>query len=79
MTPSELMFPQGSSLRAAAIRLAVGNPIHWGPNWWYVIPGGAASWVLKVRHGIVQEIGIADKRVTSSVSQNRLFLRTFGV
>jgi hypothetical protein len=44
-----------------------------------VVPNGSTHGILKVVHGRIQEIGVADKRVTSSVSQNRLFLRTFGV
>jgi hypothetical protein len=34
-----------------------------GLNDWYLVPGKAAYGVLKVRNGVIQEIGIADKRM----------------
>jgi hypothetical protein len=34
-----------------------------GLNDWYLVPGRSAYGVLKVRNGIIQEVGIADKRV----------------
>lgn len=55
-----------SSLRAAAARLNLGKPIHWGPNRWYVIPGPEASWVLKAQQGTIREIGIASNRLTGT-------------
>jgi len=34
--------------------------------------------VLKVRHGIIEEIGIVNKRITGTRRARRRFLHTFG-
>lgn len=66
----------GMSLASAAARLHLDQPIRWGVNRWYVIPGREANSIIKVRRGIVCEIGIADKRLTASrADQRRLFAR----
>ena len=45
-----------------------------GANDWYVVPGKVADGILKVRHGVIEEIGIADKRLlTSHKAQYRFF------
>jgi hypothetical protein len=61
-----------------AHKLHVGRRYHVGKNYWYVIPNGSSHGILKVVNGRIQEIGVADKRVTASVGQDRRFLRTFG-
>ena len=33
-----------------------------GLNDWYLVPGAQAYGVLKVRYGVILEIGVADKR-----------------
>ena len=67
----------GASLVSARRRLKIGKPFHIGANDWYIVPGAAANGVLKVRHGVVQEIGIADKRVTRGRSAQQRFLSSF--
>jgi sugar lactone lactonase YvrE len=67
----------GSSLRAAAGQLTLGRPIHWGPNSWYVIASRNASWVLKVQHGTVTEIGIASHRLTATRADQTWLLASF--
>jgi hypothetical protein len=67
----------GTRAGAAARRLRAGKPYHVGLNYWYLAPNGASTAVLKVRHGAVQEIGIANKRLTASRRLARLFLRSF--
>ncbi len=49
-----------------------------GVNRWYVIADGSSHGILKVRYGIVQEIGIADKTLTRSRRVDRRFLEAFG-
>lgn len=61
----------------AARRLKLGRPYHVGLNYWYLVPNGASRGVLKVRHGRVQEIGIADRRLTQTRGASRIFLRSF--
>lgn len=56
----------GMRVAAAASRLKIGKVIHLGRNWWYVIPGNHSNWVLKTRHGVIQEIGLASKQLTAT-------------
>lgn len=56
----------GASLAFAQRRLKLGATEHLGRNYWYFAPGRAASVLLKVRHGVVLEIGLADKQLTST-------------
>jgi hypothetical protein len=68
----------GMALAAVARRLKVGKAFHIGLNYWYLAPGAAARGVLKVRGGIIQEVGLADLQLTSGPpsSQHR-FLSSF--
>ncbi len=68
----------GTRLATVARRLAVGRGFHIGLNWWYLVPNAASRGVLKVRHGIIQEIGIADARLTRTRSAQQRFLASFG-
>ena len=62
---------------AAEPRPLRGDSYRVGVNRWYVLPGRAANGVLKVRHGIVQEIGIATKRLTTGGYATKRFLNSF--
>jgi hypothetical protein len=61
----------------AARVLRIGRPFHIGLNYWYLAPNGASRGVLKVRHGIVEEIGIADLRLTANRRAAWRFLSSF--
>jgi len=50
---------------------------HIGANSWYLAPNGPSTAVLKVRHGIVEEIGIAVKQLTRGRSAELRFLESF--
>ena len=67
----------GSRLTAARARLKLSHPYYVGRNTWYLAPDGAARAVLKVRHGDVQEIGIAAKILTAPRRRASAFLRSF--
>jgi hypothetical protein len=67
----------GTSLAAVRRRLKIGRPFHIGLNDWYIVPGRVANGVLKVRHGVAQEVGIADKRVTRDRKAQLSFLTSF--
>ncbi|HWE58286.1 MAG TPA: hypothetical protein VG228_01225, partial [Solirubrobacteraceae bacterium] len=56
----------GAALTAARRVLKLGRPFHIGLNYWYLAPNGADRAALKVRHGIVEEIGIANSTLTAS-------------
>jgi hypothetical protein len=66
----------GTSLAAARRKLTiVGRGYYVGRNVWYVVRG---SGVLKVRHGEVQEIGVAQRSLDSTRTRARRFFRSFG-
>jgi hypothetical protein len=67
----------GTSLHTAARRLRLGRGLHIGLNWWYFAPNGAATAVLKVRHGIVEEIGIAIRSLTQGSGHQRRLMTSF--
>ena len=67
----------GTSLTQAARRLKLAKAIHWGANDWYVIPGKTSNGVLKVRDGVVQEVGIANKQLTTGRAAQLQLLRNF--
>jgi hypothetical protein len=67
----------GAKLHAVARRLHVGRAYHVGLNFWYLPRDGRGTGVLKVRHGRVQEIGVADRRVVRTRALARRFLRSW--
>ena len=67
----------GATVAAAAKKLKLGPVFRIGLNDWYLAPAGSATAVLKVRHDIVQEIGIASKQLTQGRAAQRLFLTSF--
>lgn len=68
---------QGTRLAAVARRLRVGPGFQVGLNRWYLTPDGSSRGVLKVRHGIIEEIGVADRRLTANRRAARRFLARF--
>ena len=67
----------GQRLVSAAQRLRVGNDLQVGLNTWYFAPNGSTTTLLKVRHRIVEEIGIADKALTRGRRAQRRFIDSF--
>ena len=67
----------GASVTAAAARLKLSKVFVIGLNDWYLAPDGAATAVFKARAGIVEEIGIADKRLTQGRTAQRNLLTSF--
>jgi hypothetical protein len=69
----------GATLAAAGKRLHLGKVFVVGANDWYLAPDGRVTAVLKVRRGLVQEIGIGERALTSgSRAHQRTFLTSFG-
>jgi hypothetical protein len=64
-------------VRAARKHLKLEKPFSVGLNTWYLAPAGASTAVLKVRHGIIEEIGIGDKALTRTRKADEIFLRSF--
>lgn len=67
----------GATLAAAKARLRHGQLYHVGRNYWYLSPAGPVTAILKVRHGEVQEVGIADKRLTRTQQTTSAFVHSF--
>jgi predicted outer membrane repeat protein len=68
----------GATLATAAHKLKLGRGFHIGRNDWYIAPGARANDVIKVRHGIVQEVGIIDTRLTTNRPAQQRLLTSFG-
>jgi hypothetical protein len=67
----------GATLTAARRKLRTGGPFHVGLNYWYFAPDGSSRALLKVRHGLVQEIGIANKVLTNSRKAQHALITSF--
>jgi hypothetical protein len=61
----------GATLTAAEQALKHGYLFRVGLNYWYIAPVRGASAVLKVRHGLVEEVWIAVKQLTGSHKADR--------
>jgi len=68
----------GAALAAAQRKLRGGVHERVGGNDWYLAPAGPATAVLKVRGGVVQEVGIATRQLTRTAAADRAFLTSFG-
>jgi hypothetical protein len=67
----------GATLSAAERALPHGYLFRVGKNQWYIARAGSASAVLKVRNGVVQEVGIADLRLTRTHKRDRELMTSF--
>ncbi len=67
----------GATLAAARKILGKGNLFHIGLNYWYFARHGNTTWITKVRHGIVEEIGIASPALTRGRKAQRIFITSF--
>jgi hypothetical protein len=65
------------TLATAEARLPHGHLFHVGLNYWYLAKHGAVTAIFKVRHDVVEEIGIASLQVTGSVKAEGTFLTSF--
>jgi large repetitive protein len=64
--------------RHAAIRALDGAALfHVGLNYWYLAPNGSSTAIVKVRNGRVQEIGIADRKLTKNRKSRVTFINSF--
>lgn len=67
----------GTRLAHVARRLRVGREFRVGLNGWYLVANGSSRGVLKVRHGVIEEVGIADPVLTRTRRASLRFLRSF--
>jgi YVTN family beta-propeller protein len=68
----------GMRLATVAARLKLAKALRIGVNDWYIAPGYTSNGVLKVRHGKIQEIGLASKRLTTGRGAQVRFMLSFG-
>jgi hypothetical protein len=54
----------GQRLAEVSKRLKPGKVLRMGANDWYVAAGRSAAGVVKVRGGVIQEVGLANRRLT---------------
>jgi hypothetical protein len=66
------------STAARRLHLRTRQGFHVGSNTWFIVPGRVSDGVLKVRRGVVQEVGVADKRLLHGRTAARRFFRSFG-
>ena len=64
----------GAALPAARRHLAIRRPLRIGANAWYLARYGSATAVLKVRRGVVQEVGVAVRALTRRRRAQWMFL-----
>jgi hypothetical protein len=67
----------GARVAKVARRLKLGRRFQIGLNSWYLAPNGASRGVLKVRRGVIDEVGIANARLTQSRQPALQFLKSF--
>jgi DNA-binding beta-propeller fold protein YncE len=67
----------GATVATAQAGLRLGKAFGIGLNDWYLAPAGRATAVLKVRHGVVEEIGIGETSLTHGRTAQRAFLTSF--
>jgi hypothetical protein len=67
----------GEKITAVGNHLKLEPEFEVGANDWYLAPYGTSTAVLKVRHGVIEEIGIADHTSTTTRAADRVFLRSF--
>ncbi len=67
----------GATVAAAGKKLKLESPFHIGLNFWYLAPNGGSIAILKVRGGIVEELGIGDKALLQGRTAQRAFLNSF--
>ena len=56
----------GESIAIALMQLGTARPLRIGANLWYLARKRHFAAVLKVRHGVVVEIGVAAKALTQA-------------
>jgi hypothetical protein len=67
----------GRRLGAVARRLHAERAFHIGANYWYLVPGKRSDGLLKVRRGIIQEVGIVNRALARGRAAQLRLLRSF--
>ena len=65
-----------TQLSVAARKLHLSRAYQVGLNTWYIVQLPVANGVFKVRHGVIEEVGLVTKSLTRTRVQIRVFLRS---
>ena len=77
LAPMRCMASALASVAAARAVLKLSGPIRVGRNTWYFAPNGKSNAIFKVRAGIIEEIGVAQKSLTGTTKAKKTFLTSF--
>jgi hypothetical protein len=67
----------GESIATASQALGTLPPLHIGLNYWYLARKANYTAVLKVRAGVVEELGIASNALTSTAHARNVLMHSF--
>ncbi len=67
----------GEAISVASVKLHTGGALHIGLNYWYLAVQRHSTVVLKVRGGVVEEIGIATNLLTASAHDQNVLMHSF--
>jgi hypothetical protein len=67
----------GESIATASRVLGTEPPFHIGLNYWYLARKATYTAVLKVRGGVVEELGIADNALTKTRKAQNVLMHSF--
>jgi hypothetical protein len=67
----------GATVAAAGKTLKLAGPYRVGLNEWYFAANGASNAIFKVRRSVIEEIGIAERSLTSTTKARKAFLKSF--
>jgi hypothetical protein len=77
LTASRHYALDGVRVGARVTALKVGQGVTVRGTTWYVMPNGPSNAVLAVRHGVIDAIGIANKRLTDGARAAQRFFASF--
>ena len=67
----------GSTVRTLRLRFRGERRLRVGRNAWYLVRGRRANLLFRTARNRVREVGLADRRLTSTQARARRFLRAF--
>jgi hypothetical protein len=67
----------GMKVASVAKKLGLTKPFKVGSNDWYFGTGAYARGIVKVRGGVIQEVGLSSLNLTGSRSQQHAFISSF--
>jgi hypothetical protein len=69
--------PGAKVTKALSKHLRLTKPFHIGSNYWYVVPETHSRGLLKVRHGVVHEVGVISRQLSNGRKAQSRLLHSF--